>query len=440
MFKNVDSQKWIVFAFNSTTNVAVTGDAANITAKISIDGAAGSATNDTNPTELEDGKYVFDLTQAETNGDLLSILPESSTSNVVVRGEPASIYTREQTPDVNVAQISGDSTAADNLEAMYDGTGYSNGNAPATQTQATDIQGRLPAALDGGRMDCKVNSMGADVINAATLATDTIGSDELAASAINEIRDAILADSTSFNGADVAAILTDTADMQPKLGTPAGASISADIADVESKVDDLESRVPDTLSLANINAEVDTAISDASLATSAALATVDSNVDAILADTADMQPKLGTPAADLSADIAAVKVDTAATLADTNEIQTDLADGGRLDLLIDGIKTVTDALGATAAARLALSGGQIIPFTVDTATNSHTPTTTEFQADDITEATADHYNGRIVIFTSGALAGQATDITDYEAVGGIGQFTITALTEAPANNDTGIIV
>lgn len=95
---------------------------------------------------------------------------------------------------------------------------------------------------------------------------------------------------------------------------------------------------------------------------------------------------------------------------------------------------------AAAAARLALSAKQIIPGTVDTATNTHTPTTTEFQADDITEATADHYNGRIVIFTSGALLGQATDITDYVAVGGIGQFTVTALTEAPANNDTFIIV
>ena len=112
MYKNVSGQKWVVFAFNSTTNAPVTGDAANITAKISIDGAAGAGTNDTNPTELEDGKYVFDLTQAETNGDLLSILPESSTSNVVVRGEPPSVYTREQTPDVNVSQISGDSVAA----------------------------------------------------------------------------------------------------------------------------------------------------------------------------------------------------------------------------------------------------------------------------------------------------------------------------------------
>jgi hypothetical protein len=78
--------------------------------------------------------------------------------------------------------------------------------------------------------------------------------------------------------------------------------------------------------------------------------------------------------------------------------------------------------------------------TVDTATNSHTPTRTVFQADDITEATDDHFNGRVVVFTSGVLLSQATDITDYTRVGGIGQFTVTAMTEAPANNDTFVIV
>jgi len=77
----------------------------------------------------------------------------------------------------------------------------------------------------------------------------------------------------------------------------------------------------------------------------------------------------------------------------------------------------------------------ILNGTVDTATNSHTPTTTEFQADDITEATADHFIGRIVTFLTGALADQSTDITDYAAVGGIAQFTVTAMTDAPANND-----
>jgi hypothetical protein len=52
-------------------------------------------------------------------------------------------------------------------------------------------------------------------------------------------------------------------------------------------------------------------------------AQLQSDATAILADTADMQPKLGTPAADVSADIAAVKAETALIVADTNELQTD---------------------------------------------------------------------------------------------------------------------
>ncbi len=150
----------------------------------------------------------------------------------------------------------------------------------------------------------------------------------------------------------------------------------------------------------------------ASVATEARLAELDagnlpSDIDAILGDTATTIPAL-LPAALV---------------------------GGRMDSNVSAINNVN-----AAAIRLGLSANQIIPATVDTVTNTHTPTTTEFQADDITEATADHFNGRIVVFTSGVLDGQATDITDYEAVGGIGQFTVTAMTEAPSNNDTFVIV
>jgi hypothetical protein len=45
-----------------------------------------------------------------------------------------------------------------------------------------------------------------------------------------------------------------------------------------------------------------------------------------------------------------------------------------------------------------------------------------------------------VIFTSGVLAGQATSISDYALAGGKGHFTVVAMTEAPGNNDTFIIV
>lgn len=72
--------------------------------------------------------------------------------------------------------------------------------------------------------------------------------------------------------------------------------------------------------------------------------------------------------------------------------------------------------------------------------SAFSPEATGFQADDINEATASHFNGRTLIFFKGALSGQATDITQYSLVGGLGQFTVTSLTEAPSSGDGFIIV
>jgi len=86
--KDVSNQKIAIFDFDSTDNTGKTGDAGNITAQISIDGGAAAATNDTNPTELDatdaPGIYIFDLTQAETNGDMIVISAVSSTPNIKI--------------------------------------------------------------------------------------------------------------------------------------------------------------------------------------------------------------------------------------------------------------------------------------------------------------------------------------------------------------------
>lgn len=67
--------------------------------------------------------------------------------------------------------------------------------------------------------------------------------------------------------------------------------------------------------------------------------------------TGDAFARLGAPAgASIAADIAAVKAETAAIVADTNELQTDITNGGRVDLLIDAIKAKTDNLPASPAA------------------------------------------------------------------------------------------
>ena len=103
--------------------------------------------------------------------------------------------------------------------------------------------------------------------------------------------------------------------------------------------------------------------------------------------------------------------------------------------LIDANLRDAVRLGLTAlpnSTNLAVSAGQIIQGTA-----SGTPTTTTMQASDLPSTVDNHYNGRIIIFTSGTLAGQATDITDY--VGSTKTLTFTALTSAPTT-ETFIIV
>lgn len=152
-----------------------------------------------------------------------------------------------------------------------------------------------------------------------------------------------------------------------------------------------------------------------------------SHLALILEDTGTTLPgTLTTIAGYLDTEIAAI-------LADTNELQTDWVNGGRLDLLIDAVKAVTDALTAAAAAKLALSAGTIVSGAAAAGTLSTTQMTT-----DLTEATNDHYNGRIIIWTSGVLQNQATNITDYD--GASKMLTFTAVTEAPTALDTFIIV
>lgn len=161
--------KWVVFAYglpdHASAGQAITGDAANITANIRIDGAAANAVDDVNPTELEDGYYIFDITAVESDGDLLLLAPASSTANVQVIAVPGVVYTRPANFNVlgiaadgdisgnvdgsvasvtaqvtaDMTAISGDSAAADNLESQYDGTGLSGDTFPATQSQLSGL-------------------------------------------------------------------------------------------------------------------------------------------------------------------------------------------------------------------------------------------------------------------------------------------------------------
>lgn len=98
--------------------------------------------------------------------------------------------------------------------------------------------------------------------------------------------------------------------------------------------------VKDTHSLVDIEAYVDL-IDDGT----SGLAKIATDTAAVLVDTADMQPKLGTPAADIAADIAAVKVDSAAILTDTGTtLDTKLNDiqGATFNTATDSLEAIRD--------------------------------------------------------------------------------------------------
>lgn len=116
---------------------------------------------------------------------------------------------------------------------------------------------------------------------------------------------------------------------------------------------------------------------------------------------------------------------------DTQDIQSRIPASlvsGKMDSDVTAINSNT-----TAAAQLARSAATIVNASATATTLSTTQMST-----DLTEATNDHYNGRIIIWTSGVLQNQATDITAYN--GTTKTLTFTATTEAPGSGDTFIIV
>lgn len=98
-----------------------------------------------------------------------------------------------------------------------------------------------------------------------------------------------------------------------------------------------------------------------------------------------------------------------------------------------GANVVQLSTSATAADNLEASALGIVSSTAAAGTLSTTQMTTN-----LSEATDDHYNGRVIVWTSGVLAGQASAITDY--TGATKLLTYLTVTEAPSASDAFVIV
>lgn len=421
MFKNVAGQRWVVFAFEdgggTTPGAPKTGDAANITAKIAKDGAAAGATNDVNPTELEDGYYAFDLTQAETNADDLLLLPESATANIVVVGVPGQIFTRPANfGDMGIEtdghvhsdlkEMLGVAQSVTDLKDFAD-AGYD----PATNkvegvklvdttTTNTDMRGTDSAALASVATEARLAELDAanlpaDVDTLLTRITSTLfsgitslaewlgalaGKQTADATARTEIRATGAGSGTFDETTDSQEAVRDTAPLGTAMrGTDSAALASVatearlaelDAANLPADVDTLLSRITSTLfsgitalaewlgALAGKQAADATAQTEIR-ATGAGSGTYDPTTDSqeAIRDTAPLGTAMrGTDSAALASvvtearlaelDAANMPSDLDAVLVDTNELQGDWTDGGRLDLLLDRLITEIDTARA----------------------------------------------------------------------------------------------
>lgn len=149
-----------------------------------------------------------------------------------------------------------------------------------------------------------------------------------------------------------------TGDSFARIGSPAGASIAADIATVDTVADGIKAvtdNLPDSgaltslataSALATVDGNVDAILVDTGTTLPATLSTIDSNVDAILVDTGTTLPgTLSTIAGYIDTEIAAIKAVTD-NLPDSGALSSlaTASDLATVDTVVDAIKAVTDNL------------------------------------------------------------------------------------------------
>ncbi len=194
MYRNVASQKIAVVALD-VNNIPTDDAAANVTAKLSKDGGGPVATNDVNPAELSaadaPGVYLFDMTQAETDADLLVL--QAVTTSSGVHFEPVIIHTNNR------------SLAAGAISA----TTFAN-NAITNAVIAADAIGATEIADNA----INASKIAANAIGAGQIAADAIGVSELTAAVIVAIAETVwdvtaAAHVASGSTGEVLAIITD---------------------------------------------------------------------------------------------------------------------------------------------------------------------------------------------------------------------------------------
>lgn len=305
----------VVFPILDADGDLVTG-ATGLDSEVSKDqGTFADCTNEATEIATASGLYYLDLTSTEMNADCVAVIVKTSSSgakttvlvfypeetgdinvdvtayggtaataasgrpevnvshiagsavststaqlgvNVVNFGGAAGTFA-SGVPAVNATQLSGDSVAADNAESFFDGTGYAGTNntiptvttltnAPSDSSGVTTLLSRVPSGLFTG------------ITSLAQWLGLIAGKQTGNTTARTEIRATGAGSGTFDETTDSQEALRDnmgtaqTGDAYARLGAPAGASVSADVAAVKaetatilSDTNDIQTRLPAAL-------------------------------------------------------------------------------------------------------------------------------------------------------------------------------------------------
>ncbi len=383
----VESTSANVTEWKGSTAPAMTGDAyarlgAPAGASVSADVAAVKAQTAAIETDTQDLQ-----TQVGTDGAGLTNLPWNAAWDAEVQSEAADAITAAALAtaanlatlagyvDTEVAailaavdtEVAAIKTKTDYLPSATAGSAgglfIAGANAATSITTAltANITGNLSGSVGSvtgavgsvtGNVGGSVASVAANGIAATSIASDAINAAAIKADAVTKIQTG-LATPTNITAGTITTVTNLT-------NLPAAAALEATLtamkgATFSGATDSLEA-IRDRGDAAWIAADVSDLPTNSELAT--ALASAD---DAMLTAIADV-PTVAefeartlvaasyATAANLATLSGYVDTEVAAILADTNELQTDLTNGGRLDLLIDAIKAKTDNLPAAPAA------------------------------------------------------------------------------------------
>jgi hypothetical protein len=277
------------------------------------------------------------------------------------------------------------------------------------QSKLSDVESNLLSVL--GTTGVQLNASSLSDLRSAI----TAGATGLDASALSDIASAVVA---AIAAQGVSLDASSMSDIRSAITVGGGLAASA-ISDIESA---LASRLSDILSAAvQTNSRVllnQSRISDVYSMLSDLQSDFQSRVPKLVANNSQVSGVLS----DIQSAMAALP--TAAAIADA------VFDEAITGHTVSG--SYGDKLGAHLPAvlkGLTTAGGTTTAIALNTTTgiDGAAPSSSD-----------DFYNGRVAIFTSGALAGQATAITDY--VGATKVLTVVALTAAPASGVTLVIV